>query len=76
MNSIVRNWEPQADYGTPQAADPADDPVQVIINGREISTEAGNSIMRAALAAGIQIPKQPNSAACFNSDSGMSLSSR
>jgi formate dehydrogenase major subunit len=48
-------YEPQADFGTPEAAGSA--PVSVLIDGRAVSVPGGTSVMRAAAIAGGAIPK-------------------
>jgi len=48
-----RQWD-DADYGTPARAGAA---VSLVIDGREVSAAAGTSVMRAAIEAGIEVPK-------------------
>jgi formate dehydrogenase major subunit len=45
----------EIDYGTPSSA--ATETVKLIIDGNEVTVPAGTSIMRAAMDAGIQVPK-------------------
>src|SRR5258708_8108215 len=45
----------EIDYGTPPS--PAAETVKLIIDGNEVTVPAGTSIMRAAMDAGIQVPK-------------------
>jgi formate dehydrogenase major subunit len=53
---MLQHWQPQPDLGTPPAPDGAAR-VRVTIDGRILDVAAGTSVMRAALDAGIQIPK-------------------
>ena len=60
---MLNHWHPQADFGTPAipSADPgagaAAQAVQLSIDGSTLQVPAGTSVMRAALLAGIAIPK-------------------
>ena len=45
----------QSDFGTP--ASDSGSRVSLLIDGRQVSAPAGSSVMRAALEAGIPIPK-------------------
>ena len=45
----------EIDYGTPESA--AADQVTLTIDGQEVTVPAGTSVMRAAMDAGIRIPK-------------------
>src|SRR3954467_8747246 len=45
----------EIDYGTPVS--PSAETVKLIIDGNEVLVPAGTSIMRAAMDAGIQVPK-------------------
>ena len=47
---------PDIHYGTPVAADAATQ-VTLTIDGTEVSVPAGSSVMRAAIQAGVQVPK-------------------
>ena len=55
MNSMVEFYQPQADFGTPEAK--ADASVTLTIDGRDITVAEGTSVMRAAFEAGIKVPK-------------------
>ena len=55
MAETVQHWSPQEDFGTP--ASPATETVELTIDGANVQVPAGTSIMRAALTAGIAIPK-------------------
>ncbi|MEM7278303.1 MAG: formate dehydrogenase subunit alpha [Pseudomonadota bacterium] len=57
-HSSVKTWKPytrEEDYGTPEVV--ADEQVSLTIDGQPVSVPAGTSIMRAAMDAGIGIPK-------------------
>src|SRR5262249_31554807 len=45
----------EIDYGTPRSR--AQEEVQLTIDGQNVSVPAGTSIMRAAMEAGVQVPK-------------------
>src|SRR3981081_4385594 len=45
----------ETDYGTPRS--PATEEVRLTIDGNEVTVPAGTSIMRAAMDAGIKVPK-------------------
>ncbi len=55
MHDAVRHWAPQQDLGTP--ASTAQEKVELSIDGQAVTAPAGTSVMRAALSAGISIPK-------------------
>ena len=55
MNAVVQFWSPQADLGTPAAA--SGNTVTLTIDGQSVTSVEGESVMRAALAAGIRLPK-------------------
>src|SRR6516162_9141471 len=49
--SLIR----EIDYGTPQSK--AENTVTLVVDGKQISVPEGTSVMRAAMQAGIEIPK-------------------
>ncbi len=55
MADAVQIWAPQEDLGTPPST--AGDVVSLTIDGVQVSAPEGTSIMRAALTAGIAVPK-------------------
>ena len=52
---MLQFYEPQQDYGTPEAV--AGAPVQLSIDGRIVSVPEGTSVMRAAFEAGVKVPR-------------------
>ncbi len=52
---MLEFYQPQTDYGTPPAA--AGERVTLTVDGVEVAVPAGTSVMRAAAAAGIKVPK-------------------
>jgi formate dehydrogenase major subunit len=55
MAEAVQLWNPQQDLGTP--ASQSEERVRLTINGTAVETVAGTTVLRAALQAGIHIPK-------------------
>ena len=55
MAEAVQYWRPQKDLGTPASI--SEQRVRLTIDGREIETAVDTSVMRAALEAGISVPK-------------------
>ncbi len=52
---MLQFYEPAQDYGTPaMAGDPA---VSLLIDGESVTVPAGTSVMRAAFAAGVKVPR-------------------
>ncbi|WP_029001699.1 formate dehydrogenase subunit alpha [Azohydromonas australica] len=52
---MLHHHHPEIDYGTP--ARESAESVRLVIDGREVSVPKGTSLMRAAVDAGIQVPK-------------------
>lgn len=53
--AAVALWDPEIDYGTPAAIGTT--PVSLVIDGQPVTVPEGTSVMRAAMTAGIEIPK-------------------